>query len=342
MLALADKQHRKLAVAPMMEWTDRHCRAFHRRLAPMAMLYTEMVTADAVIHGDRKRLLGGGHLSTGDRAVALQLGGSEPEKLAEAVRNAAPFGYAEYNLNVGCPSDRVQSGRFGACLMAEPELVAECAEAMAEAAGDRPVTVKCRIGIDDMDPEEGLDRFVGTVAKAGVGHFIVHARKAWLNGLSPKENRTVPPLDHDRVKRLKGAFPDLAISVNGGVADVDVATRLAGEFDGVMVGRAAYEKPFTLAGMAAAIHGHGHADRFAVARSMADYAEGAMTDGVRLIAVTRHMLGLMAGLPGARAWRRSLSEGARSPDAGPELILKAADAVEEATRSRDATVDLVA
>ena len=328
------KMHHRLAVAPMMDWTDRHCRAFHRRLAPRAMLYTEMVTADAVIHGDRDRLLGGGHQRTGDPAVALQLGGSDPEKLAEAIRLAGPFGYGEYNLNVGCPSDRVQSGRFGACLMAEPELVAECARAMIDAAGGRAVTVKCRIGIDDMDPEEGLDRFVSTVARAGVAHFIVHARKAWLDGLSPKDNRTIPPLDYGRVGRLRQTHPDLAISVNGGIAEIDEAVRLAGEFNGVMVGRAAYERPFTLARMAARIHGHECADRFEVARSMAGYAADAMEDGARLASITRHMLGLMAGLPGAREWRRSLSDGARSPEAGPELVLKAVDAVEAAAQAR--------
>ena len=331
----ADMSHHKLAVAPMMDWTDRHCRAFHRRLAPKAMLYTEMVTADAVIHGDRDRLLGGEHQATGDPATALQLGGSEPGGLAEAIRLAEPYGYAEYNLNVGCPSDRVQSGRFGACLMAEPELVAECARAMIGAAGERPVTVKCRIGIDDMDPEEGLDRFVDAVAGAGVRHFIVHARKAWLDGLSPKENRTIPPLDHDRVRRLRDARPDLAVSVNGGITGVDGAVRLAGEFAGVMVGRAAYERPHTLAEMAAAVHGHECADRFEVARAMAGYAEEAMAGGAHLFAVTRHMLGLMAGLPGARAWRRTLSEGARGPSTGPELILAATAAVEAEIQSRD-------
>ena len=331
----ASKTYHRLAVAPMMDWTDRHCRAFHRMLAPESMLYTEMVTADAVVHGDRERLLDGSHIAAGDLGVVLQLGGSDPARLAEAVRLAGPFGYAEYNLNVGCPSDRVQSGRFGACLMAEPGLVAECARAMVEAAGGRPVSVKCRIGIDDMDPEEGLDRFVGTVSGAGIAHFIVHARKAWLEGLSPKENRTIPPLDYDRVRRLRGAFPGLAISINGGIGAVDEAARLAGEFDGAMVGRTAYEKPFTLAQMSAAVHGHECADRFVVARSMAGYAAEAMDGGIRLFSVTRHMLGLMAGLPGARAWRRTLSEGARSGAAGPELIIEAAEAVEAASISRD-------
>ena len=342
MAHLASMTHHKLAVAPMMDWTDRHCRAFHRRLAPQVMLYTEMVTADAIIHGDRQRLLGGEHLATGDPAVGLQLGGSEPDKLAKAIRLAEPFGYAEYNLNVGCPSDRVQSGRFGACLMAEPELVADCARGMIEAAGDRPVTVKCRIGIDDMDPEEGLDRFVGTVAGAGIRHIIVHARKAWLDGLSPKENRTIPPLNHDRVRRLAKTFPDLDISINGGITTVEKAVGFAGEFAGVMVGRVAYEQPFTLAEMAAAIHGHECADRFAVARSMAPYAETAMADGTRLAAVTRHMLGLMAGLPGARAWRRALTEEARSAESGPELIIEATDMIESQVMSGDTARDLVA
>ena len=324
----------KIAVAPMMDWTDRHCRAFHRLLAPGAMLYTEMVTADAIIHGQRERLLGGAHVAAGDARVVLQLGGSDPDRLAEAIHLAEPWGYAEYNLNVGCPSDRVQSGRFGACLMAEPELVARCIEAMITAAGDKPVTVKCRIGIDDMDPEEGLNRFAETVAGAGVRHFIIHARKAWLNGLSPKENRSIPPLDYDRVARLRDDFPHLGISINGGIATVEDAAAMADDFTGVMIGRAAYQHPYTLARMAAAIHGHDTKDRFETARAMADYAATAMADGTRLIAITRHMLGLMAGLPGARGWRRTLSEEARPDTASPELILHATDAVEAAVNSR--------
>ena len=327
----------RLCVAPMMDWTDRHCRVFHRMLAPHAALYSEMVTADAIIHGDRDRLLAGHHMTdrhmTGEAAeavdqtdtVILQLGGSDPEKLARAIGLAAPYQYAEYNLNVGCPSDRVQSGRFGACLMAEPELVADCMAAMIEAAGDIPATVKCRIGIDDMDPEQGLNRFVETVAKSGVQHFIIHARKAWLNGLSPKENRTIPPLDYDRVIRLKQDFTDLKFSINGGISRVEDAVHFADIFHGVMVGRAAYQTPNILAEMAAAIYGHDQADRMAVAMAMADYAEGECGKGTKLIAITRHMLGLMHGLPGAKAWRRSLSEDARGDDASPDVIRHATE-----------------
>ena len=315
---------RRLAVAPMMDWTDRHCRVLHRALAPEAALYSEMVTADAIIHGDRDRLLSGHHTEMGD-AVVLQLGGSDPKKLARAITLAEPYGYAEYNLNVGCPSDRVQSGRFGACLMAEPELVRDCMAAMMAAAGDAPVSVKCRLGIDDMDIEEGLDRFVETVASAGVTHFIIHARKAWLNGLSPKENRTIPPLDYDRVRRLKRDRPNLEISLNGGIARVDDAVALAASFDGVMIGRAAYQTPFIFAEMAAAIYGHAAADRMQVAMAMADYAEAESAKGTKLIAITRHMLGLMHGLPGAKSWRRSLSEDARRDDASPMIIRDATE-----------------
>ena len=318
-----DRAHR-LAVAPMMDWTDRHCRVLHRALAPQAALYSEMVTADAIIHGDRDRLLSGHHTQDGD-AVVLQLGDSDPEKLARAIALAEPYGYAEYNLNVGCPSDRVQSGRFGACLMAEPELVRDCMTAMAEAAKTAPVTVKCRLGIDDMDIEEGLDRFVGTVAASGVTHFIIHARKAWLNGLSPKENRTIPPLDYDRVRRLKRDYTHLQISINGGIARVDDAAALADEFHGVMIGRAAYQTPYIFAEMASAIYGHALADRMQVAMAMADYAEAECAQGTKLIAITRHMLGLMHGLPGAKAWRRSLSEDARGDDASPMIIRAATE-----------------
>ena len=329
----AQSASHRLSVAPMMDWTDRHCRVFHRMLAPHAALYSEMVTADAIIHGDRDRLLAGHHMA-GEAvdqtdAVILQLGGSDPKKLAQAIGFAAPYHYAEYNLNVGCPSDRVQSGRFGACLMAEPELVAACMAAMKDAAGDIPATVKCRIGIDDMDPEQGLNRFVETVAKSGVDHFIIHARKAWLNGLSPKENRTIPPLDYDRVMRLKKAFPHLNFSINGGITKVEDAAEFARIFHGVMVGRAAYQTPFTLAEMAAAIYGHDTADRMAVAMAMADYADKECANGTKLIAITRHMLGLMHGLPGAKAWRRSLSEEARGKDSRGEDA--SADVIRRAT-----------
>lgn len=321
----------------MMDWTDRHCRVFHRLLAPRAMLYTEMVTAEAIIHGNRDMLLGGHHQDGSDDAVTLQLGGSDPARLAEAVSLARLYHYAEYNLNVGCPSDRVQSGRFGACLMAEPGLVRDCVAAMQDAAKDRPVTVKCRIGIDDMDPEAGLDEFIATVSESGIRHVIIHARKAWLKGLSPKENREIPPLDYDRVRRLKDRFSDLAISINGGIATLEEAKHLAADFDGVMIGRAAYQAPFTLATMAAQLQNHDRADRFAVARKMADYARAETTRGTRLIAITRHMLGLMAGLPGARAWRRSLSEDARGlgDAAAADLIHQATDTIERLIADRE-------
>jgi tRNA-dihydrouridine synthase A len=327
-----DDAHR-LSVAPMMDWTDRHCRVFHRMLAPRAMLYTEMVTADAVIHGDRERLLSGGHIE--DDAVTLQLGGSDPEKLARAVEAAGPYGYAEYNLNVGCPSDRVQSGRFGACLMAEPERVRDCIAAMKAVAGGKPVTVKCRIGIDDMNPEAGLDRFVDTVAAGGANHFIIHARKAWLKGLSPKDNRSIPPLDYARVQRLRARRDDLAFTINGGIADRDVAAGFLSQFDGVMVGRAAYQTPFVLAQMAARIYGHGCTDRMETALRMADYADEWRQKGGRLVAVTRHMLGLMNGLAGARTWRRSLSEDARHPDATADVIRSATMRLQDEINTRN-------
>lgn len=327
MMKLAHEHHHKLAVAPMMDWTDRHCRVFHRMLAPSAMLYTEMVTADAILHGDRDRLLSGHHQHDGD-AVVLQLGGSDPETLAAAIKLAQPYNYTEYNLNVGCPSDRVKSGRFGACLMAEPLLVAACTQAMIEASAGRPVSVKCRIGIDEMDIEADLDNFIRMVAESGVSHFIIHARKAWLNGLSPKENRTIPPLNYDRVIRLKESFPELCFSLNGGITTADQASDLVAGFAGVMIGRAAYQSPHELALMAEAVQGNGVTDRFGVARAMADYAEKEQEKGTRLIAISRHMLGLMSGLPGAKAWRRALSEEARAENTGPDVIRHATDILE--------------
>ena len=298
-MTLPPRHSHSLSVAPMMDWTDRPCRVFHRMLAPQAMLYTEMVTADAIIHGDRDRLLKGDH-AAGD-AVTLQLGGSDPDKIAAAVQIAKDYNYAEFNLNVGCPSDRVKSGSFGACLMAEPELVRDCMAAMMDAASPLPATVKCRIGIDDMDPEQGLDTFVDTVAQAGVTHFIIHARKAWLNGLSPKENRNIPPLDYDRVRRLQTRRDDLLFSLNGGITDISFAAECADEFHGVMIGRAAYQTPHILAQMASRIYHHTCTDRMEVALNMADYADDWVEQGGRLIAVTRHMLGLMNGLPGAKS-----------------------------------------
>jgi tRNA-dihydrouridine synthase A len=315
----------------MMDWTDRHCRRLHRALSGRARLYTEMLTADAVLHGDRARLLG---FDAAEHPVALQLGGSEPAKLAAAARIGEDLGYDEINLNVGCPSDRVQSGRFGACLMAEPVLVAECMAAIG-AAVRVPATVKCRLGVDDQDPEAALFGLVGACAAAGVTVFVVHARKAWLKGLSPKENREIPPLDYPLVHRLKRARPDLTIVINGGVADLDAAKAQLAHVDGVMLGRAAYHEPALL----------GEADRrifgldadtdvtpeAAVARYL-PYIRAELARGTHLAAMTRHMLGLFHARPGARTWRRILTvEGAR-PGAGVEVIergLAALDAARE-------------
>ena len=319
---------RRLCVAPMMDWTDRHCRHFHSHIAPDALLFTEMVTADAVVHGDRDRLLGQApeDIKAGIR-VALQLGGSDPARLAAATRLAADYGYAEINLNVGCPSDRVQSGRFGACLMAEPMLVADCMAAM-RAATDLPVTVKCRIGIDDMDPEAGLDVFIDAVADAGVTVIYLHARKAWLNGLSPKENRDIPPLDYGRAARLAARRPDLDIILNGGFDSVDGVMREVPRFAGVMLGRAAYRTPMILADLIAAMDGRDAPARFQVAGRMADYADRCVAEGVPLHTITRHMLGLYHGQRGARLWRRQLGEEARTRKDGGSLIREVAAACE--------------
>ncbi len=291
-----------------MDGTDRHCRYFHRLLTKRARLYTEMITAGALIHGDRDYLLG---FDVSEHPVALQLGGSEPDKLCMAARIGAGYGYDEINLNVGCPSDRVQSGAFGACLMKTPVLVADCVAAMKESV-QIPVTVKCRIGVDDQDPEESLFSFVETVSAAGCDVFIVHARKAWLQGLSPKENRTIPPLDYDLVRRLKAARPDLTIVLNGGIETVHDAAALAGEFDGVMLGRAAYGEPYLLALVDELVFGDKNEApaREQAAAMMSDYVKREFMRGVRPHSITRHMLGLYHGAPGARAWRRFLSENA--------------------------------
>jgi tRNA-dihydrouridine synthase A len=303
-----------LSVAPMMDWTDRPCRRFHRRFTRHALLYTEMVTAQAVIHGDRGRLLDHG---PEEGPVALQLGGSDPRDLARAVRLAAPYGFAEVNLNCGCPSDRVQSGCFGAVLMKTPALVAEALRAM-QAETDRPVTVKCRIGVDDQDPETALPAFLDAVQGAGVRHVIVHARKAWLQGLSPRENREIPPLDHALALRMKARFPDLAVTLNGGIATLDqVRAHLAAGSDGVMVGRAAYHDPGSVLMGADALWGDPHApDLFDVAQAMRPVLAAHLAAGGRLHHYTRHMLGLFTGRPGARSWRRMLSEGTGQGDIG--------------------------
>jgi len=305
----------------MMDWTDRHCRFFHRLLTARALLYTEMVTAEAVLHGDRDRLLG---FSPEEHPIALQLGGSDPARLAEAAAIGADYGYDEINLNVGCPSDRVQEGRFGACLMAEPELVAACVAAMQARVGV-PVTVKCRIGIDDQDSEAGLERFVSAVAIAGCRTFIVHARKAWLQGLSPKENREVPPLDHGRVHRLKAAHPELQIVVNGGIASLDEAEAHLAKADGVALGRAAYQNPYLLAEVDRRLFGAAGAppSRRDVVEALLPYAERHLRAGGRLNNIARHILGLCHGQPRARAFRRHLSERAPREGAGVGVLQEA-------------------
>jgi tRNA-dihydrouridine synthase A len=307
-----------LSVAPMMDWTDRNCRFFHRQLSRHTLLYTEMLTTGAVLHGDRERLLG---FSPAEHPVALQLGGSEPAQLAEAARIGEQWGYDEINLNCGCPSDRVQSGRFGACLMAEPVLVARLVGAMREAVRI-PVTVKSRIAIDEMEEWPTLERFVREISGAGCTRFIVHARKAWLQGLSPKENRDVPPLRYELVHRLKAEFPHLDISINGGIRSLDVAAEQLRHVDGVMIGRAAYENPYLLAEADRRFFGSQEPapERHAVVEAMLPYMEERLKQGAPLSAITRHMLGLFQGLPGARAWRRHLSENVHKRGAGPEVV----------------------
>ena len=312
----------------MMDWTDRHCRYLHRLLTRRALLFTEMVTSAAIVHGDRERLLG---VRDVEHPVAVQLGGSDAAELAEATRIATDFGYDEVNLNVGCPSDRVQSGRFGACLMAEPELVASCVRAMREAT-DLPVTVKCRIGIDDQDTEQSLDRFVDLMIEAGAAHIYVHARKAWLKGLSPKENRTIPPLDYPRVYRLAERVAPFALSINGGIETLDAAEEHLQQVSGVMLGRAAYHEPAMVADIDHRFFGdlERRFDLSAVMQAMADYAEEELARGARLNNITRHMLGLANGRPGARAFRQILSVDAARKGAGPDVLLRALDAVEPA------------
>ena len=314
----------RLSVAPMMDRTDRHCRFFHRLLSRRTRLYTEMLTAGAVIHGDRDRLLG---FDPAERPVALQLGGSEPEMLAEAARIGERFGYDEINLNCGCPSDRVKRGRFGASLMAEPELVGSCLAAIREAVSV-PVTVKCRIGIDDQD-DGALMHFVETVhALSGVSVFMVHARKAWLKGLSPKQNREVPPLRYELVLRLKAERPDLTIVLNGGVPDLYTAETLLtdGTVDGVMLGRAAYSDPWLLADVDRRLFGAENPveTRYEAVEALLPYAEQLTAKGIRLHALARHIHGLFQGCPGARAFRRHLAENAHLPGAGPEVLAAAA------------------
>ncbi|MCR9078725.1 MAG: tRNA dihydrouridine(20/20a) synthase DusA [Hyphomonadaceae bacterium] len=313
------------SVAPMMDWTDRHCRAFHRVLSNRALLWTEMVTADAVIHGDRDRLIG---FSDEEHPIVLQLGGNEPEKMAEAARVAEAFGYDEVNINCGCPSDRVQSGAFGACLMREPETVAACVAAM-RAAVSIPVTVKCRIAIDEDPPRETLFGFVDHVSDAGCDVFTVHARKAWLKGLSPKENREIPPLDYDLVAELKQARPDLTIILNGGIKTLEECQTHLQTFDGVMLGRAAYQTPALLGSVDQALYDPDAAkvDPLDAVARYRPYIAARLEEGVRLSSITRHMLGLFNGQPGARLWRRTLSEKGPKPGAGLEVLDEALEAV---------------
>jgi len=312
---------RRFSVAPMMDWTDRHCRFFHRLLTRRALIYTEMITTAAIVHGDRARLLG---YDQTEHPVALQLGGCEPRALADCARIGADLGYDEINLNVGCPSDRVQEGRFGACLMAEPALVGDCVAAM-KAKVAIPVTVKCRIGIDEQDPEHSLEVFATAVEQAHVDALIVHARKAWLKGLSPRENRDVPPLDYDRVFRLKAAHPKLQVVLNGGVPSVEQAASFLGRVDGVMIGRAAYQEPWRLMAVDPLIFGDApsFAQAKAAVQAYVPYIQRELAHGTRLASITRHMLGLFRGVPGARAFRRVLATEAVKPGAGVEVLTEA-------------------
>jgi tRNA-dihydrouridine synthase A len=328
-------QSHKFSIAPMMDWTDRHCRAFHRALTRRALVYTEMVTTGAVLHGDRERLLG---FDPVEQPVALQLGGSEPKDLAEAARIGEAMGYAEINLNVGCPSDRVQSGRFGACLMREPALVADCMAAIG-AAVRIPATVKCRIGVDDQDPEASLFGLVDACAAAGVATFVVHARKAWLKGLSPKQNRDIPPLDYPLVWRLKAERPQLTIVINGGVRSLDEAEAHLAQVDGVMLGRAAYHTPAILGEADRRIFGAAGADvgPFEAVERHRPYLARAMARGAPLVALTHPLIGLFHGWPGARAWRRILTVEAVRPGAGLAVVDRALAAVAEAAERREAS-----
>ena len=312
----------RLSVAPMMDWTDRHCRYFHRLLSRETLLYTEMVTSPALVRGGALHLL---DYAPAEHPVALQLGGSDPSELAQAAKLGADAGYDEINLNVGCPSDRVQSGTFGAVLMKQPDLVADCVKAMQDAIGTE-VTVKCRIGVDDQNPEHILPDFLQIVSAAGCSRFTIHARKAWLQGLSPKENRDIPPLDYSLVRQMKQQFPHLHLSINGGITSLAQAQGfLAAGLDGVMIGRAAYHQPADILCQAdPLIYGTGTgSDPIQVVRQMLPYIESHLTGGGKLAQVTKHMLGLFSGRPGARQWRRTLSEGAHKPGAGPALVEQA-------------------
>ena len=327
----------RFSVAPMMDWTDRHDRYFMRLMSKRARLYTEMVTADAVRFGDRDKLL---DYNNEEHPLALQLGGSDPQALAEAAKIGEDYGYDEINLNVGCPSDRVQSGQFGACLMQEPDLVADCVAVMA-AAVKVPVTVKSRIGVDDQEPREALFTLVEKCKSVGISHFIVHARKAWLDGLSPKENRDIPPLDYGLVYQLKQAHPDLLISINGGIETLgDCETHLA-KTDGVMLGRAPYKNPYLLASVDAQLFGDADTapSREEVVKQLIPYAEKLVANGTPLHALTRHVMGLFQGLPGGRLWRRHLSENAPRRGDDPQILREALALVEEQTAKKAAIME---
>ncbi|NOJ48527.1 tRNA dihydrouridine(20/20a) synthase DusA [Bradyrhizobium archetypum] len=321
-----ESQDYRFSVAPMMDWTDRHCRVFHRLMTRRARLYTEMLTTGAIIHGDRGRLLGFNPI---EHPVALQLGGSDPDDLATAAKLGEDFGYDEINLNVGCPSDRVKDGRFGACLMAEPALVAEGIAAMKRAV-KIPVTVKCRIGIDEQDPEIALDVLARGVVAAGADALIVHARKAWLNGLSPKENRDIPPLDYGRVYRLKAALPHVPVVINGGIGSIAEAKRHLDHVDGAMLGRAAYQEPWRLLDVDPELFGEAapYATMKDVFEAMLPYIEEQLAQGTRLHAMTRHFVGAFHGVPGARAFRRHLADKGVKPGAGAGVLRDAIALVE--------------
>lgn len=319
----------KFAVAPMLDWSDRHCRYFHRLFSKRALLYTEMVVADAAIHGPRERLMG---FDATEHPIALQLGGSDPLKLQEAARIGAGFGYDEINLNVGCPSDRVQSGTFGACLMQTPEVVARCVAAMKEVVSV-PVTVKCRIGVDDQDPEVALDAVSDQVLEAGADALWVHARKAWLKGLSPKENRDIPPLDYDRVYRLKQRLDTPFVGINGGISTLEDAVSHLDHLDGVMLGRAAYHNPALLTDVDHLIYGDDEkpADMAEIIEAMCEYVDRHIADGGRLSHISRHMVGLFTGQPGARRWRQILSTDASKPGANSDVLRQAYATIMEAS-----------
>ncbi|MBV2142866.1 tRNA dihydrouridine(20/20a) synthase DusA [Falsochrobactrum sp. TDYN1] len=332
MTEIKDEKHNypdhRFSVAPMMDWSDRHCRYLHRLFSKRALLYTEMVVADAAIHGPRERLLGFGAT---EHPVALQLGGSDPAKLREAARIGADFGYDEINLNVGCPSDRVQSGTFGACLMQTPDIVARCVEAMKEVVSV-PVTVKCRIGVDDQDPETALDAVADRVLEAGADALWVHARKAWLKGLSPKENRDIPPLDYERVYRLKTRLGEVFVGINGGIANLDESSAHLTHIDGVMLGRAAYHNPALLVEVDHLIYDEQYksVDMTEIIEAMCDYTDRHIAAGGRLSHVSRHMVGLFTGQPGARRWRQILSTDATRPGATSDVLRQAYSSVTEA------------